>query len=230
MNLPPQVIVGAKRPLRPMHVWAIPRLQIAHRVRALALFDIRHVVSQVYLKDPEVQHLRSTLVMRQNLLRMRMGGEGAIRSIIRLKGGRLKSSKTAAALRRNVDDELRRLRMFEKVDLRYEIEPILKLCESLRLYLKQSESALNAVAKQNQPCRRFMEIPGVGPICALLLYSHRRSVSLRSKCGCWTVSWNDASCAAVRPDCRKVADQQDGKSDDSVSPRNGCPLAYPLGR
>ena len=37
----PQVIVGAKLPLRPMHVWAIRvRLQIARRLRDLALFDI----------------------------------------------------------------------------------------------------------------------------------------------------------------------------------------------
>jgi len=41
MNRPPQVIVGAKLPLRPMHVWAIRvRLQIERRVRDLALFDI----------------------------------------------------------------------------------------------------------------------------------------------------------------------------------------------
>ena len=41
MIRPPQVIVGAKLPLRPMHVWAIRvRLQIAGRVRDLALFDI----------------------------------------------------------------------------------------------------------------------------------------------------------------------------------------------
>ena len=41
MIRPPQVIVGAKLPLRPMHVWAIRvRLQIAGRVRDPALFDI----------------------------------------------------------------------------------------------------------------------------------------------------------------------------------------------
>jgi integrase len=37
----PQLIVGAKLPLRPMHVWAIRvRLQIERRLRDLALFDI----------------------------------------------------------------------------------------------------------------------------------------------------------------------------------------------
>jgi len=41
MDRPPQLIRGAKLPLRPMHVWAIRvRLQIAQRVRDLALFDI----------------------------------------------------------------------------------------------------------------------------------------------------------------------------------------------
>lgn len=43
MNLPAAMprIVGAKLPLRPMHVWTIRvRLQIERRVRDLALFDI----------------------------------------------------------------------------------------------------------------------------------------------------------------------------------------------
>ena len=41
MNRIPQLILGAKLPLRPMHVWAIRvSLQIERRVRDLALFDI----------------------------------------------------------------------------------------------------------------------------------------------------------------------------------------------
>ena len=41
MIRPPQVIVGAKLPLRPMPVWAIRvRFQIARRIRDLAQFDI----------------------------------------------------------------------------------------------------------------------------------------------------------------------------------------------
>lgn len=151
------------------------RLNKTDRNDARGLAEIartgRRVVSQVYLKDAEIQHLRSILVMRQILLRMRMGGEGAIRSMIRLNGGRLRSSRTAVVLRRNVDHEICRLRKCEKVDLRQEIEPILKICESIRLYLEDSERTLNLVANQNSVCRRFMEIPGVGPICALSFYT-----------------------------------------------------------
>jgi hypothetical protein len=41
MNRPPQLIVPAKLPLRPMQVWAIRiRLQIERRLRDLALFYI----------------------------------------------------------------------------------------------------------------------------------------------------------------------------------------------
>ena len=131
----------------------------------------RNVVSQVYLKDIEIQRLRSTLVMRQNMLRMRVGGEGAIRSLIRLNGGRLKSASSAVALRRNVDSEVSRLRTAEKIDLGPEIEPLLTVCESLRLYLEQSDKMLALAAEQIPLCRRFMEIPGVGPICALSFYT-----------------------------------------------------------
>ena len=44
MNLPAALprIVGAKLPLRPMHVWTIRvRLQIERRVRDLALFEAK---------------------------------------------------------------------------------------------------------------------------------------------------------------------------------------------
>lgn len=131
----------------------------------------RLVVSEVYVKDPEIQHLRSILVMRQSLLRMRIGAEGAIRSLIRLNGGRLKSANSAASLRRIVDGEVSRLRRSENVDLSQEIEPILKLSESLRLCLERSDRTLTATARQNSLCRQFMAIPGVGPICALSFYT-----------------------------------------------------------
>lgn len=129
------------------------------------------VVSQIYLRTSEIQHLRSTLVMRQRLVRMRVGGEGAIRSLIRLHGGKLKAAYSAASLHLNVLAEVSRIKRSEKIDLRPEVEPILKLCENLRLYLENSESELLATAKRSPECQRFMEIPGIGPICALSFFS-----------------------------------------------------------
>lgn len=131
----------------------------------------RHIVSEVRLKDVEVQHLRSALAMRQRLVRIRVGAEAAMRSLFRLNGGRLERARTAKLLRRNVTQELTRLRRVEKLDLRERVEPILTLCENLRVYLEQLDKEIAASVEQNPVCQRFMEIPGVGPICALSFYT-----------------------------------------------------------
>ena len=69
MIRPPQVIVGAKLPLRPMHVWAIRvRLQIARRVRDLALFDI---ALDSKLRGCDVVSLRLADVLAAGALRSR---------------------------------------------------------------------------------------------------------------------------------------------------------------
>jgi len=69
MNRPPRVIVGAKLPLRPMHVWAIRvRLQIANRLRDLALFDIA-VDSK--LRGCDVVSLRLSEIIAAGAIRSR---------------------------------------------------------------------------------------------------------------------------------------------------------------
>ena len=69
MNRPPQVIVGAKLPLKPMHVWAIRvRLQIERRLRDLALFD---VALDSKLRGCDVVSLRVCDVLAAGALRRR---------------------------------------------------------------------------------------------------------------------------------------------------------------
>lgn len=128
-------------------------------------------VSEVRVKSPECQRLRSTLATRQQLLRIRVAAEGSMRSLLRLNGGKLTRSWSATALRQNVRNELARLRKSEDVDLSDEILPLLGLCEAMRSYLEKLDVRLESMAKAHPICRRFMEIPGVGPICALSFYS-----------------------------------------------------------
>jgi len=81
MNLPAALprIVGAKLPLRPMHVWTIRvRLQIERRVRDLALFDI---ALDSKLRGCDVVALRLTDIMAAGTLRRRA-------TIIQQKTGR----------------------------------------------------------------------------------------------------------------------------------------------
>jgi integrase len=98
MNRPPQVIVGAKLPLRPMHVWAIRvRLQIERRVRDLALFDI---ALDSKLRGCDVVSLRLTDIL----------GAGAVRRraiVIEQKTGRPVQFEITERARRLITEWLR---------------------------------------------------------------------------------------------------------------------------
>jgi transposase len=102
---------------------------------------------------------------------MRIAAEGSIRSLFRLNGGRLRSCSSVASLKKNVTDELRQIRKIEKLDLTDDVAPLLALSEAIRTYLEDLDKRLEAMAAENPVCRRFLEIPGVGPICALSFYA-----------------------------------------------------------
>jgi len=131
----------------------------------------RGTVSEVRVKAAECQRLRSTLVTRQKLIQLRIAMEGNMRSLFRLNGGKLNSSYSAAALRRNVSEELRRLRRSEKIDLTEEVAPLLALSVATRAYIEDLDKRLSKRAEEEPVCQRFLDIPGVGPITALAFYS-----------------------------------------------------------
>lgn len=83
----------------------------------------------------------------------------------------MKQSGTLLTLRRNVRGELARLRKCEKIDLREDVEPLLELREAIRTYLQQLGQRFRTTAEEHPVCSRFLEIPGVRPICALSFYS-----------------------------------------------------------
>jgi len=98
MNPPPQVIVGAKLPLRPMHVWAIRvRLQIARRIRDLALFDI---ALDSKLRGCDVVSLRVADIVAAGAIRQR-----AI--VIQQKTGRPVQFEITETARRSIADWLK---------------------------------------------------------------------------------------------------------------------------
>ena len=131
----------------------------------------RGTISEVLVKSSECQRVRSLLAMRQNFVRMRVSGEAGLRGLLQLYGGKLGHSATAKMLRRNVSAEIARVKKEEKIDLREEAEPMLRICEAMRLHLEGLSKKLTAMANANPVCRLFMEIPGVGPLTALSFYS-----------------------------------------------------------
>jgi len=103
MNLPAALprIVGAKLPLRPMHVWTIRvRLQIERRVRDLALFDI---ALDSKLRGCDVVALRLADIMAAGALKRRA-------TIIQQKTGRPVQFEITEQTRRTLADWLRERR------------------------------------------------------------------------------------------------------------------------
>jgi transposase len=131
----------------------------------------RQTVSQVHIKSVECQQLRSQLVMRKRLSVMRVAAEGAIRSRLALHGRRFRSSRALGGIRTQVEERLAELKAEEHLDLGSDLEPLVDICESLRAYLKKLDSDLEALAKSHRVCRLLMEVPGIGPICAISFYS-----------------------------------------------------------
>lgn len=131
----------------------------------------RAAVSQVRVKALECQRLRSTLVTRQKLVQIRTAVEANMRSLFRLNGGKLERAYSSSAFRRNVSEELRRLRRSEKIDLSRDIEPLLALSIAMRAYVEGIDDQLAKRAEGDLICQRFLEIPGIGPITALAFYS-----------------------------------------------------------
>jgi transposase len=131
----------------------------------------RESVAEVRIKSPECQHLRSMLVTRQRLVAMRKTVDGTMRALFRLNGGRLNVSSSAAMLRENVKNEVKRVRKLARIDLSEDVDPLLALSLELRSYVEISNDRLSTIAKNNPTCRNFLEIPGVGPISALSFYT-----------------------------------------------------------
>lgn len=103
MNLPAALprIVGAKLPLRAMHVWTIRvRLQIAQRVRDLALFDI---ALDSKLRGCDVVSLRLADISAAGALRRRA-------TIIQQKTGRPVQFEITEQTRRSLSNWLTRRR------------------------------------------------------------------------------------------------------------------------
>lgn len=131
----------------------------------------RKTVSQVYLKSPECIRVRGLLVMRKRLVMMRVASEGVLRSRLALHGRKYKAAVAPGALRKRVEAELAELSAQDGVHLQADLKPLVDVCESLRAYLKKLDDDVLRLAKSHNVCKLLMEVPGVGPICALSFYT-----------------------------------------------------------
>lgn len=131
----------------------------------------RELPTQVHLKSVDCQHLRTRLQLRQQLIQQRLAAEGFVRSLLHLHGCGLPRTGRGTSFQDKVREELERLWLSEGIALFDEIEPLADLACNLRSHIKRMDAWLDAVVKENPVCRRFLDIPGVGPVCALSFFS-----------------------------------------------------------
>jgi transposase len=131
----------------------------------------RSLVSRVHLKSLDCQMLQSRLTVRQHLVRQRVASVNLLCRQLEHYGGRVSRSTRSKQLRPKVEAELRRLFGKTSNPLRTELRLLLGHCERLIACQFEADAELRRLAKQIDPCRRFMTIPGVGTLCALTFYA-----------------------------------------------------------
>lgn len=129
------------------------------------------LVSRVYLKSLESQALQSRLTIRRHLVRQRVAAVSLLGRQIELFGGRLRCLARRLNFRSEVEAQIRQIRPNCSSALVDQLRYLADHCERLIAYQRLVDRDLDQLAKDNDVCRRLMEIPGVGPICALTFYA-----------------------------------------------------------
>jgi len=127
-------------------------------------------VSKVYLKNLECQLLQSRLTIRRHLVRQRVSAVNILGRQLEVFGGRLRRGDLPN-LRSNVEREIKKVFGKHPNNVIPHLRYLIGCCEELIEYGHLADRELRRAARENEVCRRFMEIPGVGPLCALTFYA-----------------------------------------------------------
>jgi len=127
-------------------------------------------VSRVYLKSLECQSLQSRLTIRRHFVRQRLAAVTLLGRQLEVFGGRLKRGNLMN-LRRNVELEIRRIFGTSQEEIVSQLRCLVDYCEQLIDYQRTVDREFRKAAGEIEICRRLMEIPGVGPLCALTFYA-----------------------------------------------------------
>lgn len=129
------------------------------------------LVSKVYLKSLESQALLSRLSIRRLLVRQRIAAVSMLGRQVELFGGRIRSSARVVNFRAAAEAEIRQIGRIGSTALVEHLRYLADHCQRLIEYQRSVDRDLEKIARENDVCRRFMDIPGVGPLCALTFYA-----------------------------------------------------------
>lgn len=139
----------------------------AHGLAEVARIGGAHL-RKTYLKPLSLSVLRSKLVIRERMIKMRKLNEAAMMSLLHAYGVRADVRPSSQpSLRRIVMKMIRDVERNYEVPIRDLIIPLIKLSATLRKEELRLEKELKDYAFHSDICCRLMEIPGVGVITAV---------------------------------------------------------------
>ena len=124
----------------------------------------------VWVRSAEFENMRSELVMREQLVRQRTAIRCCLRAQLRRRGSRIKKIALGKQYGAVVKDELAAVEAASSISTA-EISSLLEVSETLSNYIAAADKRLSELAKSNPVTKRFLDVPGVGPVCAVSFYS-----------------------------------------------------------
>lgn len=128
-------------------------------------------VNAVHVKSASCYEIRGLISIRGRMVKQRVENELMLRGMLKAYGELIGTTGDSAAFRSKVIDAMVTIIDRDKIDLRPRFMPILDLIDDLRRRADRMEDELRAIAEAQPVCRRFMTIPGVGPIIALSFFT-----------------------------------------------------------
>ena len=120
------------------------------------------LISKVHLKSLECQSLSARLRIRRNTVRARARAVNLLCCQLEQFGGRVTRSTRSPLLRYSVEAEIQTLFGRTSTPLVKDLRRLLQHCLDLMAMEKELDAKLTRFARENELCRRLMEIPGVG--------------------------------------------------------------------
>lgn len=141
----------------------------ARGLAELAMMQLSTTPS-VHVKSPEIQLLRAQLVTRDLMVRQKGGLQNAIRTRL-AENGILTKLPSPTKVRPTVERLLEEHVVATGLDLRAELLPLLEIWDLMRRYVEKAGRDLERVATDHPVMSRFLAVPGVGPICAVSVFT-----------------------------------------------------------
>lgn len=127
-------------------------------------------LNPVHVKSEECQQMRSHLVMRNHMMEQKINLQNAMRVLL-MENGISRKLPHAKTFHADLEVLLAPIPATVANEVREQILPLQQILAGIRSYLLAAEKRLIRSCNNNPITSKFLQIPGVGPICAMSFYT-----------------------------------------------------------